>query len=158
MLSLLPVTFIHSLTRPRHEKVLIGCLMAAGLAATGVAIARLFLSMGYVPIGRVGPAINALQDLLWGLELTIGVLTASIPTLKGPIHQLLQSWGLLQKNKSSSDMSPDSFLDNFTHASHITRQMNNWGSMRDLDMYTLQKGPPARERWGSTTYLGSSAV
>ena len=159
-LSLLPITFIYGLTRPLHEKVLIGCLMAAGLAATGVALARLFLIMGYVPIGKLGPAMNMVQDLLWGLELTIGVLTASIPTLKAPVHRLLLDWGWLQENKSSSDMSPESFLEHLPNGSHVTRQMRQWDSERDMpDMYTLQKGPTTREPASdSTTYLGNTSV
>ncbi|KAM7203310.1 hypothetical protein V8F33_002301 [Rhypophila sp. PSN 637] len=156
-LSLLPITFIHSLTRPVHEKVLISCLMAAGLAATGVAIARLFLIMGYVPVGTRGPVVNMVQDLLWGFELTIGILTASMPTLKAPVHRVLLSWGLLPGSKSSSDMSPESFLDHLTNGSHVTRQMRRWDpSVRDApDMYTLQKGP-TRDLAGSETYLGSN--
>ncbi|KAK4210376.1 hypothetical protein QBC37DRAFT_35374 [Rhypophila decipiens] len=156
-LSLLPITFIHSLTRPVHEKVLIGCLMAAGLAATGVAIARLFLIMGYVPVGTKGPVVSMLQDLLWGFELTIGILTASMPALKAPVHRVLLSWGLLPGSKSSSDMSPESFLDHLTNGSHVTRQMRRWDpSVRDPpDMYTLQKGP-TRDLAGSETYLGSN--
>lgn len=156
-MSLLPITFIHSLTRPVHEKVLIGCLMAAGLAATGVAIARLFLIMGYVPVGTKGPVVNMVQDLLWGFELTIGILTASMPTLKAPVHRVLQEWGLLPGTKSSSDMSPESFLDHLTNGSHVTRQIKRWDhhpGREAPDMYTIQKGPTNLA--GSETYLGSN--
>lgn len=160
VLSLLPITFIYGLTRPVHEKVLIGCLMAAGLGATGVALARLFLIMGYVPIGKLGPAMNMVQDLLWGLELTIGVLAASLPSLKAPVHHLLVNWGLMQGNKSSSDMSPESFLEHLPNGSHVTRQIGRWDSNREMpDMYTLQKGPVIRDPASdSTTYLGNSGV
>lgn len=133
--------------------------MGAGLAATGVALARLFLIMGYVPIGKLGPAMNMVQDLLWGLELTIGVLTASIPTLKAPVHRLLIDWGWLQGNKSSSDMSPESFLEHLPNGSHVNRQMRRWDPNGDMpDMYTIQKGLPARVASDSTTYLGKSNV
>lgn len=128
---MLPLTFIRSLHRPLHEKVLIGCLMAAGLAATGVAVARLFLIMGY--LGKAGPSINMLSDILWGLELTIGILTASVPTLKAPVHRLLLDWGFMQDKTATSDRSPESFLDQLTHGSHFTRQMRQWDTIKDGD-------------------------
>ncbi|KAK1828917.1 hypothetical protein QBC39DRAFT_264327 [Podospora conica] len=143
ILALLPLTFIRSLHRPLHEKVLIGCLMAAGLAATGVAVARLFLIMGY--LGKNGlPSINMLSDILWGLELTIGILTASVPTLKAPIHRLLLDCGVLQDKTVTSERSPESFLDQLTQGSHFTRQMRQWDTIRDGDsnrpfMYSTAK-------------------
>ncbi|KAK5653423.1 hypothetical protein OQA88_8908 [Cercophora sp. LCS_1] len=94
ILSLLPITFILHLRRPLHEKVLIGCLMGAGLASTAVAVARLFLIMDY--LGKSGPKINMVQDILWGFELTLGILAASVPTLKAPMHRHLMKWGVLR--------------------------------------------------------------
>ena len=123
IISLLPVTFLRTLRRPFHERVLIGCLMAAGMAATGIAVARLVRIMGY--LGKGGPRVNVEQDILWGLELTIGVLTASIPTLKAPVHRLLLSWGVLRSN-AASDLSSESFLDHMPNGSHVTRQMRQW--------------------------------
>ncbi|KAK4442421.1 hypothetical protein QBC34DRAFT_418773 [Podospora aff. communis PSN243] len=131
ILSLLPLTFIRSLHRPLHEKVLIGCLMAAGLAATAVAVTRLFVIMGYGPGAYKGAYFNMVQDLLWGFELTIGILAASVPTLKAPIHRMLLSWGVLKDKDASSDASPESFLDQLTHGSHFTRQMRQWDGMGD---------------------------
>lgn len=101
--------------------------MAAGMAATGIAVARLFLIMGY--LGKPGTAMmNVQQDILWGMELTIGVLTASLPPLKGPVHRLMLSWGLL-RSTSDSDVSSESFLDRPPNGLHITRQMREWNSM-----------------------------
>jgi hypothetical protein len=125
-ISILPITFIRTLRRPFYEKFLIGCLMTAGLGATGIAVARLFLIMGY--LGKGVARINALQDFLWGMELTIGVLATSLPTLKAPVHNLLQSWGVL-RSTSSSDMSPDSFLDDLTNGPHVENQMRQWNSL-----------------------------
>lgn len=126
-LSLLPVTFIRTLRRSLHEKVLIACLMGAGMAATGIAIVRLFLIMGY--LGK-GPTAwkNVEQDILWGMELTIGVLTASIPPLKAPMQRLLLSWGVLQSNPGSGGSSK-SFVDPVPNELHDTRQMRQWNSM-----------------------------
>ncbi|AEO58230.1 hypothetical protein MYCTH_93589 [Thermothelomyces thermophilus ATCC 42464] len=121
--SLLPITFIRTLSRPLHEKMLIGCLMAARTAATGVAVARLLLVVGY--LGPGGPVINVEQDILWGLELTIGVLAASVPSLKAPTHRILRSWGLL-RSRSTSDMSFQSFLDRLPNGSHVSRRMGPW--------------------------------
>lgn len=120
----MPITFIRALKRPLHEKILIGCLMAAGMAATGVAIARLVLIMG--ALGKQSAMLSIEQDLLWGMELTVGVLTASLPTLKAPVHRLLLSSGLLRSQPSANERSPDSFLGHLTNGSHITRQMRQW--------------------------------
>jgi hypothetical protein len=101
--------------------------MAAGMAATGFAVARLFLIMGY--LGKWPTAMmNVLQDILWGMELTIGVLAASLPPLKAPVHRLLQSWGVL-RSAPDSDASSDGFLDRLPNRSHITRQMREWSSV-----------------------------
>ena len=108
--------------------------MAAGLGATGAAIARLLLIMGNLPtVGSPNtPTNNRLSDILWGLELTIGILAASIPTLKAPIHRLLLDCGVIQdKMAPDSDRSPDSFLDQLTNGSHFTRQMRQWDTIRD---------------------------
>ncbi|KAK4232957.1 hypothetical protein C8A03DRAFT_19869, partial [Achaetomium macrosporum] len=141
ILSLLPVTFIHTLHRSRLEKVLIGCLMAAGMAATGIAVTRLFLIMGY--LGKGGTAMmNVQQDILWGMELTIGVLTPSISPLKAPVHRLMQPWGLL-RSTSVSDMSSESFPDCLPNQSHITCQMREWNSM------VHELAPQSQEGFGS---------
>lgn len=103
--------------------------MSAGLASTGVAIARLLLIMGY--LGKGGPRMNMTQDLLWGFELTLGIFAASVPTLKAPIHHHLMKWGLLRDESSVSELSPESFLDQMNHGSHFTRQMKQWDTMGD---------------------------
>lgn len=131
ILSLLPLTFIRSLHRPLHEKVLIAVLMAAGLGATVVAILRVLFIVGLGPGATKGPYFNMVQDLLWGFELTIGVLAASVPTLKAPIHRKLLSWGVLRDKDEETQPSPDSFLGQMTHGSHFTRQMRQWDTVKD---------------------------
>ncbi|KAL2163962.1 hypothetical protein VTH06DRAFT_3175 [Thermothelomyces fergusii] len=132
VLSLLPIVFIRTLSRPWHEKVLIGLLMAAGMAATGVAVARLLLIMGY--LGRDGPMISVKQDILWGLELSIGVLAASIPSLKAPVHRILRSCGLLPSRSTTSDLSFQSVFDRPANASRASRRMGQWKhAVGDLD-------------------------
>ncbi|KAK4118312.1 hypothetical protein N657DRAFT_659645 [Parathielavia appendiculata] len=142
VLSLLPVTFIRTLHRPRLEKVLIGCLMTAGMAATGVAVARLFLIMGYLGKGSTA-LINVQQDILWGMELTIGA----------PVHRLMQSWGLLRSTSELSDSSSESFRNRLPNGSHITRQMREWSSM------VHELAPQSREGLGTVgpAKLGAAA-
>ena len=101
--------------------------MGAGMAATGIAIARLFLIMGYLGKGPTA-MINVQQDILWGMELTIGVLTASIPPLKAPVQRLLLSWGVLH-SQPGSDASSNGFVDPLPNESHITRQRMQWNSI-----------------------------
>lgn len=151
-LSMLPITIIRTLHRPFHEKVLICCLMGAGLGATGAAIARLVLIMNY--FGKpLGPKGNAEQDILWGLELSLGVLAASLPTLKSPIHRLLLSWGVLRP-RNVSDMSPESFIDHMPNGSHIQRQMSYWeSSTRDTNVNPYL---PRKDDLDARPYTGST--
>jgi len=112
-----------------HEKILIACLMGAGMGATGIAVARLFLIMGFLGKGPTAK-MNVEQDILWGMELTIGVLTASIPPLKAPMQRLLLSWGVLRSDPGTgSDVSCKSFVEPLPHESHNTRQLRQWNSM-----------------------------
>jgi len=158
ILSLLPVTFILHLRRPLHEKILIGCLMGAGLASTGVAIARLFLIMGHLNLGKPGPQMNMVQDMLWGFELTLGILAASVPTLKAPVHRQLIKWGVLTA-ESASDTPPESFLGgNRIHdGSLFTRQMRKWdgtaaGGTENIKkpyMYSAPDEEPSPPPWFS---------
>lgn len=145
-MSVLPVTFIRSLRRPLHEKVLIGCLMAAGMGATGVAIARLLLIMGY--LNNTGVRANMEQDILWGLELTIGVLAASLPTLKAPVHRLLQSWGVL-RTESDRDQTPQSFVNRFGRGSGSSRPRRQ---ARPWDAVVREIAPQIQGEAGNSPY------
>jgi hypothetical protein len=127
ILSLLPVTFIRTLRRPLHEKALIACLMGAGMAATGIAIARLFLIMGFLGKGATA-TMNAKQDILWGMELTIGVLTASIPPLKAPVQRVLLSWGVLSSDPGT-DVSFVNTPPDEDEVRVVIHQMGQWNPM-----------------------------
>ena len=127
ILSLLPVTFIRTLRRPLHEKALIACLMGAGMAATGIAIARLFLIMGFLGKGATA-TMNAKQDILWGMELTIGVLTASIPPLKAPVQRVLLSWGVLSSDPGT-DVSFVNTPPDEDEVRVVIHQMGQWSPM-----------------------------
>ena len=116
------------------EKILIACLMGAGMGATGIAIARLFLIMGFLGKGPTA-MMNIKQDILWGMELTIGVLTASIPPLKAPIQRVLESWGVLRSNVDSDA----SFVESLPNEPRIVRQMGQWNSG------VLERAPESQE-------------
>jgi hypothetical protein len=111
--------------------VLIAVLMGAGLGATVVAILRVLFVVGLGPGAIKGPYLNMVQDILWGFELTIGILAASVPTLKAPIHRKLLSWGVLRDKDEETQPSPDSFLGQMTHGSQFTRQMRQWDTVKD---------------------------
>ncbi|KAL6159017.1 hypothetical protein ACJBU6_03110 [Exserohilum turcicum] len=93
-LSLMPLTFIWHLRRPRLEKVVVGMLMCLGLTATTAATKRL-VDMAYQNFSG-----DVLHDLpipnMWCmLEEVIGVAAVSIPYLKAPMERTLERLGLL---------------------------------------------------------------
>lgn len=125
------MAFIRSLRRPLHEKVLVAVLMSAGLGATVVAVLRMLFVVGVGLPNNEGPYHNMVQDLLWGFELTIGILAASVPTLKAPIHNKLLSWGVLRDREEEAQPSADSFLNHMTYGSHFKRQMRQLDTVKD---------------------------
>ncbi|EKG09365.1 hypothetical protein MPH_13614 [Macrophomina phaseolina MS6] len=122
IIALMPLAFIWEMHRSRLEKVLLGCLMAAGLIATGASVARVVLITA--TLGRWSAWTDVLNDLLWGVELAIGVIAASLPCLKAPAHEMLRRLGIFH-SKNAADASPESFLGHMSHGSHIMRQMND---------------------------------
>ncbi|KAH8707563.1 hypothetical protein GQ44DRAFT_662909, partial [Phaeosphaeriaceae sp. PMI808] len=93
-LSLMPLTFICRLHRPKFERVVIGILMCLGLTATAAAIKRL-VDMIYFSFS--GDTLhNLLIPTMWCmLEEVLGVTAASIPYLKSPAERTLRRLGLL---------------------------------------------------------------
>jgi len=125
--------------------------MAAGLAATAIAVIRLCIVMGYGPGGFKGPYLSVVSDILWGFELCIGVLTASVPTLKAPIHRHLLAWGVIKDTDASSDAPPESFLDQLTQGSHFTHQMRQWDTIKDGNNRPfMYQAPKKTDNSGST--------
>lgn len=117
----MPLKFIWGMHRSRLEKVLLNCLMAAGLMATSASIARVVIVLGH--LGPQSAKFLAINDILWGVELTIGLTAASLPCLKAPVHQMLLRLGIFH-HKNAADASPESFLGHMSHGSHILRQIN----------------------------------
>ncbi|KAF1816601.1 hypothetical protein P152DRAFT_381923, partial [Eremomyces bilateralis CBS 781.70] len=92
VLSLLPLTFIVKLQRPRRDKIAIGLLMGLGLVASGTSIVKIIRT----PIlGTTKDPIWDLPDLaIWAwVELYIGIMAACIPCLKAPFERLLKKTG-----------------------------------------------------------------
>ncbi|KAH7117209.1 hypothetical protein B0J13DRAFT_458888 [Dactylonectria estremocensis] len=119
ILSLMPLAFIFKMHRLITEKILIGCLMAAGLLASVFGILRLVILLA-----KFGQDIAWMQvktDLLCGLELMVATLAASLPCLKAPIHRVLRRLGFL--HSSTTDASSSSFLARMTFGSHFRRQI-----------------------------------
>ncbi|KAL2188150.1 hypothetical protein L209DRAFT_741296 [Thermothelomyces heterothallicus CBS 203.75] len=112
-----------SCIKPTHF-MMYGYLYSGFTIASDLILSLLPITfIGY--LGPGSPVINVEQDILWGLELTIGVLAASIPSLKAPTYRILRSWGLL-RSRSNSDMSLQSFLDRLPNGSHVSRRMGQW--------------------------------
>ncbi|PVH91657.1 hypothetical protein DM02DRAFT_734087 [Periconia macrospinosa] len=93
-LSLMPLTFICRLHRPKFERVVIGILMCLGLTATAAAIKRL---VDMIYLNYSGDVLhNLLFIIMWCmLEEVLGVTAASIPYLKAPAERTLRRLGLL---------------------------------------------------------------
>ncbi|PVH91656.1 hypothetical protein DM02DRAFT_677967 [Periconia macrospinosa] len=112
LLSLMPLTFICRLHRPKFERVVIGILMCLGLTATAAAIKRL-ADMIYMSLS--GDVLHhLLVPTMWCmLEEVLGVTAASIPYLKSPAERTLRRLGLLhvsnEHEASPSQMGLPSF-------------------------------------------------
>ncbi|KAL8287872.1 hypothetical protein RB597_000045 [Gaeumannomyces tritici] len=118
ILSLLPLTFIHAIYRPRPEKLAIACLMMAGIGATAVEV--LFLAW-FLDAGIHGdiPAnlCNVLVDLFISLQLLIGFVATSLPKAKAPIFWLLRRLRMLPAagDHDAAGASPDSLPRRLPH-------------------------------------------
>ncbi|KAI4709724.1 hypothetical protein J4E89_005741 [Alternaria sp. Ai002NY15] len=80
--SLIPITFIRKLQRPRGEKIFLGILMGLGLFASSFAILRTVKASMIPPGGDT--FFMTVAPTLWSmLELELALIAATIPTLKG---------------------------------------------------------------------------
>lgn len=82
-LALMPMRLIWSLHRTLREKILICCLMAMGLLATGIAAYKMTLSTN---VGK--------GDLL-STTVKVGMSAACMPCLKAPAERFLKRVGVL---------------------------------------------------------------
>ncbi|KAF4336516.1 hypothetical protein FBEOM_9625 [Fusarium beomiforme] len=104
VISLMPLTFIYAMHRSLLEKILLFCLMGAGLAATAAALVFLII-------------------LVECFGLFLGIIAANLPCLKAPVHHTLIQWGIVRPAKHGG--SPESFLSKMTHGSHVVEQLHD---------------------------------
>jgi len=100
ILSLFPITFLRQIRRPFLEKVLIGVLMAMGLAASGVSVAKAVVVHQWasaVDSFAMGSKVSALTCA----EMFIGIIAACSPSFKPVIQRLLASIGITFQVRSS---------------------------------------------------------
>jgi hypothetical protein len=90
----MPIQLIRTLQRPLREKILISCLMATGLVATGIAAYKMTLSQQ----ANTGDMLASTVKLsLWcKLEEQVGIIAACLPCLKASIERLLHRLGILK--------------------------------------------------------------
>lgn len=94
ILAMMPVQLIRALQRPLREKVLISCLMAMGLLATGIAAYKIPLSR---EINNGDPLSVTVKLSLWNkLEEQLGLIAACLPCLKAQMEALLHRFGILR--------------------------------------------------------------
>jgi len=99
ILSLFPITFLRQIRRPFLEKVLIGVLMAVGLAASGVSVAKA------VAVRQWASAVDSFTigfkiSLFTCAELFIGIIAACSPSFKHVVQRLLASLGVTFRTRS----------------------------------------------------------
>jgi hypothetical protein len=94
ILATMPVQLIRTLPRPLREKVLISCLMAMGLLATGIAAYKMPLSR---EVNNGDPLSATVKLSLWNkLEEPLGLIAACLPCLKAQMEALLHRFGILR--------------------------------------------------------------
>ncbi|KUJ07800.1 uncharacterized protein LY89DRAFT_630856 [Mollisia scopiformis] len=95
ILAIMPVQLIRTLQRTLREKILISCLMATGLIATGIAAYKMTLSQQ----ANMGDLLSSTVKLsLWcKLEEQVGIIAACLPCLKAQMEKVLHQIGILKK-------------------------------------------------------------
>ncbi|KAF2198611.1 hypothetical protein GQ43DRAFT_465469 [Delitschia confertaspora ATCC 74209] len=93
--SLLPLTFLCKIRRPFKEKLVIWFLMALGLVASSLSLAKAVFAGMYNPAdpGMDPTSFNILIGLLSCLEVQTAVIAACLPTLRGGCRRVLEKMG-----------------------------------------------------------------
>ena len=141
----MPLTFICGMKRRKSEKILIGCLMAAGLLASAASIVKLATVMDLSEASS--PAGDVKVDVVYGIEMIIGAIAASLPSLQAPTHQLLRSWGVVSERGTAS---LESFLYRLSDGGHAVRQLRvihlpDFGGPDVISVRSTQEAPLASE-------------
>jgi hypothetical protein len=121
--SLLPLSFLGKIHRPRSEKVVIGTLMALGLVASSFSLSKAIITVR-ISRSQDGAASVTLIGLLSCLEVQTSLIAACIPTLRGSSKRLLQRLGLMSPiphHSFARDDAESSVSDSFKTARHTRR-------------------------------------
>jgi hypothetical protein len=94
ILATMPVQLIRILQRPLHVKVLISCLVAVGLLATGIAVYKIPLLQ---EVHNGDPLSITVKLSFWNkLEEQLGLIAACLPCLKAQLEVLPYKCGVLK--------------------------------------------------------------
>jgi hypothetical protein len=108
--TLLPMTIILKLHRPRRERIVISFLMALGFLATFATIPKIIRASTYG--FRTDPTYLSSDVLLWSLvEVHVGIIAACVPTLRSVFEAGLRSVGLLGSCTQEVEMKSVEFGD-----------------------------------------------
>jgi hypothetical protein len=99
ILSLAPIVFLRKLRRPLSEKITISILMGLGLTASGAAIAKLVYSRRVHDFDISWTLSDAIV-CCWS-EITLGIIAACMPCLKGLFEGQLRKVGILRSEPKS---------------------------------------------------------
>ena len=130
ILATMPVQLIRTLPRPLRERVLICCLMAMGLLATGIAAYKIPLSR---QVNNGDPLSATVKLSLWNkLEEQLGLIAACVPCLKAQMEHLLHQLGILKTHMSQWSTSATSSKNKTFSSSPGSRQDSNEPKAEDI--------------------------
>jgi len=142
--SLIPLTFLRKLRRPRREKIVIAVLMALGLVASAMSITRLIFA---AKISLMGDAMAwyTMAGLLMCLEVQAGIMAACIPPLRSSSKRLLQNVGILSRTKTGTMSGyPDS-----SSGSEGPRDRTTFVNLEQRHtVYSMEMGSPTEQESG----------
>lgn len=96
--TFMPLTFIVRLNQPLHQRVIIAILMSLGLFASIAAIFRTIGGMAQDPLRR-----NAEITLLAIVEAGLGVIAATLPTLKNFFESCLRALRVTMREEPTEE-------------------------------------------------------
>ncbi|KAN0090318.1 hypothetical protein V8E51_018897, partial [Hyaloscypha variabilis] len=130
ILATMPVQLIRTLPRPLRERVLICCLMAMGLLATGIAAYKIPLSR---QVNNGDPLSATVKLSLWNkLEEQLGLIAACLPCLKAQMEHLLHQLGILKTHMRQWSTSATSLKKKTFSSSPGSRQDSNEPKAEDI--------------------------
>lgn len=149
ILSLFPITFLRKLRRPRTEKVLIGFLMAVGLAASGASLEKAAVVRQWAHETK-DPMKVGFEISTWTcIEMFIGITAACLPCMKGTFQRLLTAIGVnfAPKLANSFLRSFSTFTKKDLHMEPVTgsstQYTDRFDSLRSVDIVDAKNSASA---------------